>query len=342
MGKRKQTGTIRLMQKIIPGIWIILLILSVNEVFFGKECQAADSSFVILSKYSSTMDIGDRFYLVALTSNGKKPTFKSNNTKVASVNAYGLVTAKKGGTANITVKSKGAEAVCRIKVNKTVISLDTTYLSIENGETRRIRGTTSNGSKVTYKINKKSVAIIDENGYVTGIKPGEAVITVQADGYSKSCRVKVRQPTVSLCRNQITLYRGQRFHLAAKVSSGILPAYKTNKKSVAVVDSCGNITAVKNGTAVITAKVDGVSKTCVVTVKKPSITLSLYEITLQRGNQYQLVAKVSSGNKPEYSSGNTSVVTVNGDGRIKAVGKGKAYIYVYEDGTKVKCRIVVK
>lgn len=332
----------QLLRKITAVILFMLCLFQVNKNFFIEECQAANISFVVLSKYSSVMNIGDKFYLTALTSNGKRPAFKSSNSKVAAVNSYGLVTAKKGGTANITVKIKDAEAVCRIKVNKTVISLDTGYLSMENGETKRIRATASNGAEITYKINKKSIAMVNENGYVTGIKPGEAVVTVRADGYSKSCRILVRQPSISLCKSHITLYRGQQFSLDAKVSSGITPAYKSNKKSVAVVDSSGTITAVKHGTAVITVKADGVSKTCMVTVKKPAISLNAYEITLQKGQQYQLRAKVSSGNKPEYSSGNTSVAVVDKSGKLRATGKGKTYIYVSEDGTKVKCRVTVK
>lgn len=334
--------TVGLFRQCIIGIIILLCMFQMGEKLLMEECQAADISFVLLSKYSAVMDIGDKFYLTALTSNGKKPTFKSSDTKVATVNTYGLVTAKKGGTANITVKIKEVEAVCKIKVNPTLISVDKTYLSIENGESIRIYASASNGAKLTYKVNKKSIATVDENGYVTGVKPGEAVVTVQADGYSKTCQVKVRQPVVSLCKNSITLYRGQSFLLSAKISSGIKPTFKSNKKSVAVVDSFGNITAVKNGTAVITVKVDGVSKTCIVTVKKPSITLDVYEITMQTGNTYSLKAKVSSGNKPEYASSNTAVVTVNSNGVIKATGKGVAYIYAYEDGTKVKCKVIVK
>ncbi len=330
------------LKKLTAWILFVLCFFQANESLFMEECQAANISFVVLSKYSSVMNIGDKFYLAALTSGGKKPVFKSSNSKVASVNTYGLVTAKKGGTANITVNIKGSEAVCRIKVNKTVISLDTGYLSMENGETKRIRAATSNGAGVTYKINKKSIALVDENGYVTGVKPGEAVVTVLADGYSKTCRILVRRPTISLCKSQITLYRGQQFNLTAKVSSGKTPAYRSNKKSVAETDSSGTITAVKHGTAVITVKVDGVSKTCTVIVKKPEISLNTYEITLQKGKQYQLQAKVSSGNKPEYSSGNTSVAVVDKTGKIKATGKGKTYIYVNEDGTKVKCRVIVK
>lgn len=337
--RRKVTETFK---QWIIGFLAVLCMLQIDGGLFVEECQAADISFVILSKYSATMNIGHKFYLVALTSNGKKPTFKSSDTKVASVNTYGLITAKKGGTANVTVKIKDTEAVCKVKVNPTVISIDKTSLSIENGETTRISASASNGAKLTYKVNKKSIATVNEKGYVTGVKPGEAVITIQADGYSKTCQIKVRQPVVSLGKSSITLYRGQSYPLSVKVSSKIQPTFKSNKKSVAVVDDYGNITAVKNGTAIITVKVDGVSKSCIVTVKKPSITFDVYEVTMQTGKTYTLKTKVSSGNKPEYSSSNTAVATVNSSGVIKATGKGNAYIYAYEDGTKVKCKIIVK
>lgn len=337
--KSKQRQVVK---KVIIFLLIIMMAFQSNLKLFTEECNAADISFLILSKYSSTLDIGDEFYIFAITSNGKKATFKSSNTKVASVNTYGLVTAKKGGTANITAKISGAEAVCKVKVRKTSISLDKTYLSIENGESAKINATTSNGSEVRYKINKKSIALIDEKGNLTGLKPGDAVITVLADGYSKTCRIKVRKPTVSLSKSNISLYRKGTENLAVKVSSGVKPTYKSNKKSVAVVDEYGKITAVKNGTAIITVKVDGVSKTCIVTVKKPVITLNAYNLTLEEGKTNQIIPKVSSGNKPEFSSSNTSIVTVNSSGKLKAVKKGKAYVYVYEDGIKVKCKITVK
>lgn len=50
--------------------------------------------------------------------NGKigKVTFKSSNTKVATVNAKGKVVAKKKGNATITVKANGITLKCKVKV----------------------------------------------------------------------------------------------------------------------------------------------------------------------------------------------------------------------------------
>ncbi len=44
-------------------------------------------------------------------------------------------------------------------------------------------------------------------------------------------------------------------------------------KSIATVDENGKVTAIKHGTALITAKADGVSKTCEVVVEPPEINL---------------------------------------------------------------------
>ena len=81
------------------------------------------NQFIILSKYYNVMDIGDEFQLAAITSSGKKPTFSSNKSNIASVNKYGLIRAKKSGKATITVKSGKAVAYCLITVNRTEIKL---------------------------------------------------------------------------------------------------------------------------------------------------------------------------------------------------------------------------
>lgn len=44
----------------------------------------------------------------------------------------------------------------------------------------------------------------------------------------------------------------------------------------------------------------------------------------------------------EYYSSNTNVATVNETGMITAIGKGRAYIYAKEDGTKVRMTVTVK
>ena len=102
------------------------------------------------------------------------------------------------------------------------------------------------------------------------------------------------------------------------------------------------VTAVKNGTALITVTIDGISKTCEITVKKPVIQFEKESVTLQVKETYQTKVTVSSKNKPVYSSSNTTIASVNENGVIHAKAVGKAYIYAKEDGTKERMTVIVK
>lgn len=319
--------------------------ISMLFLFLHQPLRADASSslgFIVLNTYSETLDIGDEFYLLAITSNGKKPTFTSDNSKVASVNTYGKITAKKAGTAMITAKIKNGEASCKVKVTKTTIQLSAKNISLENGYTARLTATTSNGHPVSYRSDKRSIASVDEKGCITAKKPGTAIITAKADQTTASCRVTVRKPTVSLSKRSVSLYRRQQVRLTVKSTSKSAPKWKSNKRSVATVDESGTVTAVKNGSATITITVDGVSKSCEVTVKKPTVKFEQTELTLAAGEKKTVKVSVSSGNKPVFSSSNTCVATVNENGLITAITAGKAYIYAAEDGVKCKMRVTVK
>lgn len=232
------------------------------------ETSAASLAIVVLSDYNKTLNIGDEFVLVAVSSNLAIPKFKSNNSSVASVNTYGVVTAKKAGNATITAKVSGGEARCKITVKKTGITLSSQYYSLEKGESVRLMTTTTTGHEVTYKSHKKSVATVDEYGKITAVKPGEATITVTCDKTSVSCKITVKKPTIKLSKTTLTLYPNEKYKLTATTSSGYDVTWKSSRKSIALIDEFGNIQTLKSGTTVITAKLDGVEKTCILTVKE--------------------------------------------------------------------------
>lgn len=297
--------------------------------------------FVILSQYQKALNINESFQLFAVTHNGSIPTFKSSNSKVASVNTYGEVTAKSAGTATITAKISKAEASCKVTVRKTTVEILSSGHSIEANEMLQLSAKTSNSSPVTWKSSLKSVATIDETGNITGIKPGKSVITATADKSTATVTITVKSPTVSLNRTSLSLYRGQTFNLSAEVSSGILPKWKTNKKSVLTVEENGMVTAVKHGTAIVTATVSGVTKSCTITVKQPDITLDNYDLAISPGEKKKITAKVSSGNAPVWSSSNLNIVSIDPNGYVTGIQEGKAYVYAAEDGIKIRCIIHV-
>ena len=264
---------------------ILLCIVLIGASLPNQTVSAAVSNpfpFILLTKYNATLDIGDELYIMAITSNLKQPTWKSSNSKVATVNTYGIITAKKAGSALITAKIKDAEASCYITVKKTQVSISYSTVYIQRGQTFKLSASTSNGSKVTWKSSKKSIATVDEYGMVTALKPGVTQIISTADGSTATCNFNVLSPTVKLNSTSVSLYRGQTLKLTASVSSKITPVWKTNKKSVAIVNKTGTITAIKHGSAIISATVDGVTAECNITVLQPQITLSKSELTLKK------------------------------------------------------------
>lgn len=331
------------MNKKAKSYMYLLLCLIIFLAYFNKadNVLAAESSYIILSHYHKSMNIGDKLYLGAYTSTGKLPSFKSSNTKIVSVDRYGIVKAKKSGTAAVTAKIKNSTASCIITVKPTVIKLNTTEISIEHNQSFRLNAYTSNGASVKWKTGKKSVASVDNNGNIVGQKPGTTTVTASADGCQAVCKVTVKKPVITISKEHLSLWRTQKANLTVTVSSGISPKWRSSRSSVASVDDNGCVTANKNGTAIITATVDGVSIKCKVMVIKPDITVDPSNLILRKGERKKIVAAVSSGNTPEFKSSNSNIVAVSSTGCVTGIEKGTAYITVSEDGSKAKCKIQV-
>ena len=120
-----------------------------------------------------------------------------------------------------------------------------------------------------------------ENGKVTALKEGSAVITAKAGGKTATCAITVKKnavavTSVELDKTELALTEGESETLTATVK----PDNATNKtvtwsssdSAVATVEN-GKVTALKEGSAVITAKAGEKTATCKVTVTKSAETI---------------------------------------------------------------------
>ena len=126
----------------------------------------------------------------------------------------------------------------------------------------------------------------------------------------------------------------------------------SSNPAIAIVDENGTITALKAGTATITARTtDGsnLSASCAVTVLQrmvTSITLNKSSTSLYTGDSETLVATVSPSNASNktvsWSSSKTSVATVDQNGKVTAVKAGTATITVRTtDGSNLSASCTV-
>ncbi len=129
----------------------------------------------------------------------EKVTYKSSNTKIATVSSTGVITAKKVGTATITVKSGKRYATVKVTVKKApalkAIKNVPTKKTVVKGKTCTLKPQLYPSgaiAKITYTSSNKSVATVDSKGKITAKKKGTAVITVKAGKFTAKCKVTVK------------------------------------------------------------------------------------------------------------------------------------------------------
>ncbi len=207
-------------------------------------------------------------------------TWSSSDTKVATVDNTGKVTAVGTGTATITASThNGKTATCTVNVYSYSISSGelkfdlssenlTAALSISNG--------IANVTTVTWTSQDSSVASVDKNGTVTATGVGTTVIEgVVKDGPTLRCNVTVERSAlekITLSAESMELDKGKTaaltvYYVPNDVTCDKTVIWTSSDDAVATVDESGLVSAVAKGTAVITATVKDTDKSAQCSVK---------------------------------------------------------------------------
>ena len=226
---------------------------------------------------------------------GRSVTWTSSDNNVATVDANGKVTAIGVGTAIITATSaNGKTAQCSVAVAKrpnpvTTITLNKTTLNITEGDSETLTVTyapeDADDRSVTWTSSDTKIATVDANGKVTAIGVGTAIITATSmNGKTAQCAVVVSKkanPVTAITLNKTTLQITEGDSETLTVTYTPADAddrsvtWTSSNGNVATVDAQGKVTAVAEGTAIITAtSVNGKTAQCVVIVEKDTENIS--------------------------------------------------------------------
>ena len=308
--------------------------------------------------------IGDAIELNASSSCGLLISYISSDESVAFVtkeNGKQILHLIKEGTVKISATQLGdSNHEAAEEINKmiqviarmaTSISLSQTAATIKVGEhvtlTATIKPESTINKVVSWLSSDTSVATVDNNGVVTAVKAGTATITASTtDGtnLSATCKVTVNPvlaTSISLSQASASIKMGGTLQLTYTLKPDNVTSkavkWSSSNTGIATVDNNGMVTAVKVGTATITATTtDGsnLSATCKVTVDPilaTSISISSSSLDLEVGHSATLSATVlpenATNKNKEWSSSNPNIATVS-DGLVTAVSPGTCVIKV--------------
>lgn len=133
--------------------------------------------------------------------------FSSSDESVVTVGANGVISAKKAGSAEITLTI--GEVTAKITINVKNIDIPVDKITFSETEVTVIKGSKyelgwtltpkyPSNTNLTFESNNKKIATVDKNGVITGVAEGTATITAKAaSGVKATVKVTVdgRKPT---------------------------------------------------------------------------------------------------------------------------------------------------
>ena len=181
---------------------------STCEVTVNKEPSIIHVTSVSLNETTLNIETGDRYTLLATVlpsdASDKSVNWSSNNESVVTVTSKGKITALSAGQAIITVTTTdgGLTASCTVNVTQKVVpvngvSLNYSELELSVGDNEnliaKVLPTNATNKEVIYSSTNEAVVTVDENGLVSAVGVGDAIIVVETvdGGYQDFCIIKV-------------------------------------------------------------------------------------------------------------------------------------------------------
>ena len=208
----------------------------------------------------------------------------------------------------------------------------------------------------SWAVADPKIAAVNQKGWVKGLKKGNTIVAAAlASGRRVYIKVKVQNGAVATTAikgipKKAVLIKGKKLRLTPvllPVTSVENITFTSSNKKVAAVTSKGVIQALRAGKARITVRAGKKKVQITVTVPKTAtkkITGVPAAAKLVKGKKYRLkpvLVPKNSDDTIKFRSSNSSVVSVDNKGYMRARKRGKAFIYVTAGKITVRCLVTV-
>ncbi len=308
--------------------------------------------------------------ILPLDTTDKSVLWESSNPEVVEVDENGTIIALNAGSSIITATSNSnpeLHAECNINVSSVLvesITLDCSEKRLYVGDTFEIHADVypynAADKSLSWISDNPEVASVDENGKVTAVSVGEAIISAKSvDGSDVSAECKVTVDPVSasavtLNVADMTLLVGQSDKLTATVSPENVTdktiTWASDNETIATVDENGLVRALGVGSATITASTEnGLTATCEVTVLPVLVEAIILDPDIIQciiGEKFVIKASVLPENASnphiDWESSNPDVASVDQDGNVEIIREGSCRIIAYAtDGSDVSAECFI-
>ncbi|MGB4660807.1 MAG: Ig-like domain-containing protein [Mobilitalea sp.] len=340
----KSTGTAVIILKSLDGGFSVYCTIAVKQV----------ATNVKFDKAKLDMKTGETYKLTTTytpaNSTDVALVWESSDSKVATVDSAGTITAKAAGTAVISARTEaGGVTFCTVKVTQGVAGLilnfskKTIYTGQEFEMTASVSPSSASTLGVTWVSSDPAVATISSSGKVKGLTGGVTVITCTTvdGGYVSTCVITVRESVTKVLLNYDSYRLGinNTVKLVATASSETATNQKvtwsSSNKKVATVTQKGKVTGIAVGKAVITATAkDGsdADASCEIRVVIPvtSVSVNKSYVSLLVGQNAKLKATIKPKNATykyaKWTSSDDTIAMVDGDGVVTALKAGNVTV----------------
>ena len=274
----------------------------VQAVLLGSACSATDTDEptpvgeVVVSPATMEVGTGATGALAAevIDADGnvvrdRRVVWVSADPSIATVSDNGVVSGVAAGRVSVAATAEGKSGVASV----TVVTIPGRVTSVRIAPDKAsvfvaasvnlvatafdARGVAVTGRPIVWTTNNAGVAAVAQTGRVTGLLPGNAVITAVVDGASANATVTVSLMPVSrvvVTPSEVSVGIGKSATLTAhaldalgNTLTGRPIAWSSSDTRLVTVDASGVVRGVRRGTVVISASSEGKTGTATVRVQ---------------------------------------------------------------------------